>query len=205
MKNKIILEPAIEDFIGVQMAIFKKAKRVELCSNLKDGGLLPEIELAKILVNKGITPVVMLRNNSTFEINNEELIELQQEIIKYRKVGVKEYIFGWIKNGKIDKESCEAIIKKLKSDEKFVFHRAIDEIGNYNINIPILIEMGFSRVLTSGGNNSAIENLESLKTIVDNYNKKIKIVVGGKITQETKKIIEQETGAFEFHGSHIMW
>lgn len=205
MENKIILEPAVEDFTSVQMAMFKKAKRVELCSNLKDGGLLPDIDLAKMLISRGITPVIMLRNNNTFEINEEEIGELQKEIIKYRKVGVKEYIFGWIKNNKIDEVACKAIIGKLKKGEKFVFHRAIDEIGQYDVNLALLIELGFSRVLTSGGSGPAMENLKFLKTLVDKYDKKIKIVVGGKVTEDNLKIIEQETGATNFHGAHILW
>lgn len=205
MKNEIIIEPAVDDFLGVQTAIFKKAKRVELCSDLKDGGLLPDRDLAVILVSRKVIPVVMLRTNNTFQINDEEIKQLQQEIIKYRKIGVKEYIFGWIKDNEIDINACKAIIGKLKKGEKYVFHRAIDELGRYDKNIPILIELGFSRVLTGGGVGSAIDHLEILKSLVQTYNKKIKIVVGGKVTEHNLKKIEQETNANEFHGSHVLW
>uniref|UniRef100_A0A8C5GQU5 Copper homeostasis protein cutC homolog n=1 Tax=Gouania willdenowi TaxID=441366 RepID=A0A8C5GQU5_GOUWI len=188
MNKKIIIETCVDNFVNTQKSIFFKAERVEVCSSLELGGLCPDLDLCKILIKRKVTPVVMLRNNATFEINNVELEELKEKIKAYRKIGVKEYIFA-----------CNIIISQLKKNEKFIFHRAIDEIENYDSNLKFLIKMNFSRVLTAGGKGNAMDNLENLKYLVKKFNNKIKIVVAGKVTMENLQEIEAKTNATEFH------
>lgn len=205
MKNKIIKEVCVDNFVNVEMAIYHKAERIEICSNLSKGGLSPDLDLCQILLKHKMNVVVMLRTNDGFHITKEELVNLKISVQAYIDIGVTDFIFGWVNNNTIDIESCQEIISCFQNKETYSFHMAIDEMPNYDRNIKTLINLGFKRVLTKGGTGSAIENLENLEKLVSLYDDKITIVIGGKVTKNNWEEIREATGASQFHGTKLYW
>lgn len=182
MKN--ILEACIDSLDQAKYFIDKNIDRFETCSKLNLGGLTPEMDLFKyIRDNSNAKQVIMLRTNDNFTVNNDEIETIKKQIQSFKKEGANSFIFGFIKNNEIDLEFTKILIKELH-DTEYCFHMAIDELGNYEKNIPLLIELGFSRVLLKGGNAPAINNLNQIKQIVDKYSNQIEILVGGSVTKD---------------------
>ncbi|MGL5308822.1 MAG: copper homeostasis protein CutC, partial [Metamycoplasmataceae bacterium] len=122
----------------------------------------------------------------------------------FKRIGATEFIFGFInKNNEIDIDACKKLIKQLDGC-KYDFHMAIDSLKNYKRDFPILIELGFNRVLTKGGISAAINNTNRLKEIISEFSNKIEIIVGGNVTKENLNEIKDLTGATQFHGTKIV-
>lgn len=203
-KNVIIKEACVGTIEEAKYFIEKKVDRFETCYDLSKGGLTPKTELFEyIRDNSNIHQVVMIRTNDNFSVKDEEIVLMINQIKELRKLGATEFIFGFINdNNEIDVSACNKLIKNLDSC-KYDFHMAIDALKNYKRDFPLLIKMGFTRVLTKGGNAPAIENIESLKEIISEFGGKIEIIVGGSVTHSNIKKITNLTGATQVHGTKI--
>ncbi|MGL4952063.1 MAG: copper homeostasis protein CutC [Mycoplasma sp.] len=203
MLENILLEGCIESIEEANHFKTVGVKRLELCSNLDQGGLCPSLELVDYCVNKlKIDSVIMLRLRNDFLFLESDLSEYERLIKEYKKLGANSFIFGFLTNDEIDVKSCQKIISLL-SDSKKAFHMAIDCIKNYEDGINQLIEMKFDWVLTKGGNNkTAIENIDIISSIIK-YEDKIKLLIGGKVTNDNWEEIASKTGATWFHGRKI--
>lgn len=80
---------------------------------------------------------------------------------------------------------------------------AIDAANDYDQAFQTLIDLGFTRVLTKGGQNPAIHNLENLQRLNQSYGDQIEIIVGGKVTEANYQIIIEKTGIKQVHGVKI--
>lgn len=201
--KKIIKEACIGTIEEAKHFIEMNVDRFETCFDLSKGGLTPKLELFEyIRNNSNIHQVIMIRTNDNFSVNKEELSLMIKQIIEFKNMGATEFIFGFIKNNEIDVEACRELIKNLDGC-KYDFHMAIDILGNYKRDIPVLIEMGFNRILTKGGNSAAINNIDSLKEIIINFGNEIEILVGGSVTKENADEIIRLTKATQVHGTKI--
>lgn len=80
---------------------------------------------------------------------------------------------------------------------------AIDATNDYDQAFKTLIDLGFTRVLTKGGQAPAIDNLENLQRLNQSYGDQIEIIVGGKVTEANYQIIIEKTGIKQVHGVKI--
>uniref|UniRef100_A0A8C4N6I5 Copper homeostasis protein cutC homolog n=1 Tax=Eptatretus burgeri TaxID=7764 RepID=A0A8C4N6I5_EPTBU len=64
-----------------------------------------------------------------------------------------------------------------------------------------IISLGFSRVLTSGGELSALDGLPMIRKLIEQANGRITVVPGGGITERNLQRILEGSGACEFHCS----
>ncbi|MGL5204695.1 MAG: copper homeostasis protein CutC [Metamycoplasmataceae bacterium] len=201
----IIKEACVETIEGAKYFIEKNVDRFETCFDLTKGGLTPKIELFEYIKNNSnIHQVVMIRTNDNFSVNENEINIMIKEIEAFKRIGATEFIFGFInKNNEIDIDACKKLIKQLDGC-KYDFHMAIDSLKNYKRDFPILIELGFNRVLTKGGISAAINNTNRLKEIISEFSNKIEIIVGGNVTKENLNEIKDLTGATQFHGTKIV-
>ncbi len=202
-ENKIIFEGCIDSKKEADYYYKNNIDRLELCSLLELGGLSPELELVDYCINKlKIDSVIMLRNRNDFDFLDYDYEIIEDQIQEYKKLGAKNFIFGFNVNGEIDVNACQKIIKLLKGCT-YSYHMAIDETKDINKSIQTLIKLGFTRVLTKGGPNNALSNVNTLKKLVNQYGDKIEILVGGKVTKDNWKEIKDKTGANQFHGRKI--
>ncbi|MDK2819260.1 MAG: hypothetical protein KFW07_00330 [Mycoplasmataceae bacterium] len=202
---KIIKEACIQSIEEAKYFINKKIDRFETCSNLLKGGLTPNIELFNYIKdNSDIHQVVMIRTNDGFEVTEEEILAMVIQIKELKKLGATEFIFGFIKNKEIDIPACEKLIDAIGDSCKYDFHMAIDSLANYERDIPILINMGFNRILTKGGENPAVQNIGSLNSIIKKYGHKIQIIIGGSVTKDNYQEIVSLTNATQVHGTKIL-
>ncbi len=202
-ENNIILEGCIDSKKEATYFAKNKIDRLELCSLLELGGLSPELELVDYCLNTlKIESVIMLRNRNDFDFQDYDFEIIEDQIQEYKKLGAKEFIFGFNVNGEIDINACKKIISLLKGCE-YSYHMAIDETKDINKSIETLIKLGFKRVLTKGGKGKAIDNINTLKQLINKYGSEIEILIGGKVTKDNWKEIQTKTGANQFHGRKI--
>lgn len=79
------------------------------------------------------------------------------------------------------------------------FHRAFDSTANLSDALEQLIQLGVSRVLTSGGAATALEGAATIAALVDQARAWISIIAGGGIREHNVRDVVARTGAREVH------
>ena len=148
----MILEVCANSYESAINAEKGGAHRIELCENLSVGGLTPNFELAKKVINELNIPVFILirPRGGNFIYSNEEFEQIKKDIILFKKIGCKGIVSGILtKNKKLDINKTKELIK-LSRPLEFTFHRAFDEVLNPINVLHQLIKLRADRILTSG-------------------------------------------------------
>ncbi|XP_046856040.1 copper homeostasis protein cutC homolog isoform X2 [Xenia sp. Carnegie-2017] len=171
------------------------AKRIELCTDLLEGGVSPSVGLLKVVKRKVSLPVfVMIRpRGGDFFYSETEFEVMIEDCKQLINAGADGIVFGILdRHGKIDVKCCQYII-------------AFDMVPDQSVALESLINIGCSRVLTSGARPTAVEGLHSIKNLVQQARERILIMPGGGINEDNLLEILKSTGAKEFHGSAKVW
>lgn len=162
MKNALTIEicaGSLDDAIAAEKA---GAARIELNSSLFLGGLTPSLGTL-ILVKKETTLKVMTMvrpRAAGFLYTDGEFKTMKEDARLFVENGADSIVFGRLKqDGSIDEKRCEALIA-IAGGKDTVFHRAIDVVPDPLKALDILINLGFTRVLTSGQEPTAYEGME---------------------------------------------
>ncbi|XP_046856020.1 copper homeostasis protein cutC homolog isoform X1 [Xenia sp. Carnegie-2017] len=183
------------------------AKRIELCTDLLEGGVSPSVGLLKVVKRKVSLPVfVMIRpRGGDFFYSETEFEVMIEDCKQLINAGADGIVFGILdRHGKIDVKCCQYIIDLVKP-LPVTFHRAFDMVPDQSVALESLINIGCSRVLTSGARPTAVEGLHSIKNLVQQARERILIMPGGGINEDNLLEILKSTGAKEFHGSAKVW
>ena len=200
----MILEVCANSYESAINAENGGAHRIELCENLSVGGLTPNFELAKKVINELNIPVFILirPRDGDFNYSNEEFEQIKKDIIFFKDLGCKGIVSGILtKDKNIDIIRTRELIE-LSRPLEFTFHRAFDEVLNPIDGLYQLIEVKANRLLSSGQKNTAVLGIELIKKLINISDKKIIIMPGSGINSDNIlefKKIESE----EIHGSFI--
>lgn len=182
------------------------ADRIELCKDLAVGGLSPSLKDVQEALRFLTIPVfVMVRiREGNFIYTKKEKELMLQEIKNLKNIGVEGIVIGALNNREeIDEDFMKEVVK-VASPMEITFHKAIDEVKDYNKGIEKLIELGIERVLTSGKKEKAEEAIGFLKTVQRNYGDDITFVAAGKITKDNIDNIHNKLSFREYHGRLIV-
>ena len=139
-----------------------------------------------------------------FNYSKDEIEIMKEDIKLFKKIGVKGIVLGCLTNdNKIDLETTKELVD-LAYPMEVTFHKAIDEISNPLDYIDALIDIGIKRILTSGGKATALEGKDLINDMIRKSNKKLKIVVAGKVTKENLSELSSLISSDEFHGKQIV-
>lgn len=182
------------------------ADRIELISASYLGGLTPTTTTLDIAIENGVKiPIIgMVRPRGGgfcySEIEKEQMYREAKELLEH---GAKGIVFGFLnEDKKIDWEATEKMINLCKSFEAdSVFHRAFDCSDEPECNIQHLIELGCTRVLTSGLGTNVEKGADLLKLLQERFGDKIEILAGAGISTENIKSIIKKTGITQVHGT----
>lgn len=179
------------------------AIRVEFCDNLAEGGTTPsyaQIAMAKKLLKIEVYPIIRPRGGDF--LYSELEFELMKEDIKMcRSLNCDGVVIGILKaDGRVDKERCSELIA-LADGMGVTFHRAFDMSRNLFEALEDIIELGFERILTSGGESSALRGISKLTALVRQADGRISIMPGAGVNFNNIAEIIHNTGAHEFHAS----
>jgi copper homeostasis protein len=181
------------------------ANRIELCSNLFEGGTTPSfatIQFANEIPNL-VTRVMIRPRGGDFLYSDLEFELMKREIECCKNLNIEGVVFGLLlANGKIDIVRTKILIN-IARPMKVTFHRAFDMCENQFTALESLIDLGVNTVLTSGGKNKAIDGLDNLEQFVKIATDKIEIMVGSGVRPNNVKSFF-EIGIRSFHLSGLM-
>lgn len=202
----MFLEIATFDLTSAEIALNSVADRIEFCADISLGGITPNIEAFKYLKEKYLIPIhVMIRPvGGNFLYSNQEFLQMQNDILAFSKVNVDGFVFGILdENHEVDVEKNKILVD-LANGRPCVFHRAIDRTKNIFESTEKIIELGFKEILTSGGENSALDGKKKLKKLVEDYSDNIKILIGGGVRSNNISELKNVTGGNYFHSSAVL-
>ncbi|NMR34002.1 copper homeostasis protein CutC [Chryseobacterium aquaticum] len=202
----MFLEIATFDITSAEIALNSVADRIEFCADISLEGITPNIEEFKYLKEKYLTPIhVMIRPvGGNFLYSNQEFLQMQNDIQAFSKANADGFVFGILdENHEVDVEKNKILVD-LANGKPCVFHRAIDRTKNIFESTEKIIELGFKEILTSGGENSALDGKENLKKLVEDYSDNIKILIGGGVRSNNISELKNVTGGNYFHSSAVL-
>ena len=179
------------------------AKRVELCSDLLEGGITPGAGLiASVRRRIAFGLYVMIRpRGGDFYYTDLEFEVMKEEIDHARSLGADGVVLGLLdRQGRVDVARTRKLVE-LAAPMPVTFHRAIDMTPDMPAAFEDVLSTGTSRILTSGGAPSAMQGMVEIARMVEAASDRIAIMPGGGITPENIAVIAQATGASEFHSS----
>ena len=179
------------------------ASRLELCSNLVEGGTTPSLGLLRVIKERVRIPVfVMLRpRGGDFIYSKDDYQVMKEDLMLFKENGADGIVFGILTpDGDIDVTRSREIIQ-LSRPLPVTFHRAFDMVKDPVTSLNTLISLGADRVLTSGQDSTALEGLPLLASLIEHAQDRIIVVPGGGITERNLQRILRESGAKEFHCS----
>ncbi|KAJ8965220.1 hypothetical protein NQ314_004290 [Rhamnusium bicolor] len=203
-----VLEVCVDTLESAISAINGGADRLELCSSLIDGGLTPTPGLLIQIQNmnsRNIPVFCLLRCRTGNFIYKPEEVEIMKDDARIlRKNGADGFVFGALsENGDVDMKICREIIKACHP-LSVTFHRAFDFCRRPTIEVEVIIDLGFQRILTSGKQQTAQLGVKLIQKLIEQVGNRIIIMPGGGINKDNLKFIIENTEANEFHGSFKM-
>lgn len=167
-----------------------EANQVELCAAMEFGGYTPSYELIAEACKLSLKPVmVMVRNNNNgFNVTASDFEVFKKDIAFIKTTHASGIVCGILtKDNTVDIERMSEIIK-LAKPLKVTFHRAFDEIINKKQALQQLVKLGVTTILTSGGKNNIINNINDFK-ILKQLRLPIRILAGGGVNLENINIL----------------
>jgi copper homeostasis protein len=199
------LEIACFNLKSAQMAEKAGANRVELCAEISLGGTTPSREMIQqTRENLSLEFYVMIRpRGGNFVYSDEELEHMKSDITMFKELGVNGFVFGILNNDStVNTEQNKALVA-LAQPFPCTFHRAFDQIVDYNKGLEDVISCGFSTLLTSGTLSNVMEGKEILRDLVVQANQRIQIMPGGGLRSTNISELNRRVKAQWYHSSAI--
>lgn len=199
------IEIACFNLESVLIAQKAGADRVELCADMSVGGATPTIEmLQQARKNLSIDLYVMIRSRGgNFVYSEAEFKQMKSEIEIIKKLGVNGFVFGILKDDKTINLEQNKVLVELAKPFSCTFHRAFDEVLDYEKALEDVISCGFSTILTSGTFPNVMEGKEVLKQLVIQANNRIEIMPGGGLRSTNISELNETVKANWYHSSSI--
>jgi len=201
-----VREVCVESYQEALLAAAAGATRIELCENLSCGGTTPSYGTIKKTIEKLQIPViVMIRpRGGDFCYSNDEFEIMRDDLRMCNLLGAAGAVFGLLKrDNKIDIERTSELIH-LAHSMPITFHKAIDDSRDLLKSVSQLKNIGISRILTSGGQPTALEGAEMLRKMIEIAGDQMKIVVAGKVTWENFDEVCKLIPSSEYHGRRLV-
>lgn len=180
------------------------AYRVELCAGIPEGGTTPsfgDIRMARQLLQQTKLHVIIRPRGGDFLYSHLEQEIMLHDIKVAKQLGVDGVVFGCLTaDGNVDVSAMKKLMNAV-GDMDVTFHRAFDMCCNPHEALEQIIDLGCSRVLTSGLEANAVNGIPMLKELVKQADDRIIIMPGCGVNPSNILQIAEETGATEFHFS----
>lgn len=201
-----VKEVCVESYDEAVRAVSAGATRIELCENLGCGGTTPSYGTIKKCVEKlGVPVMVMIRpRGGDFVYSEDEFDIMKEDILRCRELKVAGVVLGILtQDGQIDRQRTHKLVR-LSRPLQVTFHKAIDVSTDLTESVSVLKEIGVDRILTSGGQKTALEGKAALIRMMDLASPVISIVVAGKVTFENFDEIRNQVPSGEYHGRKLV-
>ncbi len=177
------------------------ADRVELCSALYLGGLTPSFgTILEAEARLTVPFVVMLRPRSGgFCYSAAEFAVMRRDAEAALAHGAEGIVFGILQeDGAVDVERSRELVK-LARGRTTVFHRAFDVTPAPLAALDQLIELGVTRVLTSGQQEDSLRGAALIRQVWERASGRIQVLPGGGIDRSNLAEVIRQTGVDQIH------
>ncbi|MFN3331708.1 MAG: copper homeostasis protein CutC [Caldilinea sp.] len=177
--------------------------RIELCSALSLGGLTPSAALVQRAKAVTRLPIMMMLRprEGGFCYSPEEFRQMALDLKFGLAVGVDGFVFGCLhQDGTVDARRTAHLVK-LAAGRQTVFHRAFDVTPDPFAALETLIELGVTRVLTSGQQPTALAGADLIRQLVGQAAGRIEILPGAGVRADHAAELVQRTKAQQVHAS----
>lgn len=201
MTRQIVFEACVDSVESALAAQDGGAHRVELCSDLLEGGLTPSfgmLQVARASLRIGI--MVMIRpRGGDFLYSDREFRAMLHDVAMAKEAGAEGVVFGLLRpDGSVDVERTRELTE-LARPSRVTFHRAFDMTRDAFEALDALVEIGVDRILTSGQEASAVEGVETIAALVERAGSRIVVMPGGGIDARNVARFTAIPGIREIH------
>lgn len=201
MSEPVLVEVCVDSVASALAAERGGAQRIELCSDLLEGGVTPSLGLLAVMRSKvsvGLHPIIRPRPGD-FCYSDAEFEIMQRDIELAKTAGADGVVLGILQNnGRVDIERTQALIK-LARPLSVTFHRAFDVSANLSEAFEDVCATGADRLLTSGGEQECLQGVETVAHLVQASQGRVVIMAGGRIGIKNASHIVERTGVSEIH------
>jgi len=179
------------------------ADRVELCENLAEGGCTPSHGTLAVARERLRIPLfVLIRPRAgDFCYDEAEREVMLRDVEHCVRLGCDGVVIGALdRAGAVDMATCRAL-REAAGGMSLTFHRAIDVAADPLAALDAAIVLGCSRVLTSGGSDTALAGAPHIATMVARAAGRIRIMAGAGVNAANVAQLLRESQADEVHAS----
>lgn len=203
MSEPILLEVCVDSPQGLAAAIAGGADRIELCAALETGGLTPSPGLMALAATAPIPVYAMIRSRpGDFVYDPADVDAMLADIDAVRAAGLKGVVLGANgPDGSLDSEVLSRLVAHSQG-LGMTLHRAFDLAGpDFAAAVDLAVALGFERILTSGGETTALQGLDALAACFAHAGDRIAIMPGSGVNLATLDAIRQRLSFREIHSS----
>lgn len=200
--QKRLLEVCVDDAAGLAAAIEGGADRIELCSALSVGGLTPTRGFMALAARAPIPVFALIRPRAgSFVFDASDVAIMRDDIAAARQTGLAGVVIGASRqDGRLD----EAVLGELVEAANglgLTLHRAFDLVPEPLEALEVVIGLGFRRILTSGGQKTALAGLDTLRAVAAAAGSRLSVMPGGGLKPDMAGTFLSIPGISELHAS----
>lgn len=176
--------------------------RAELCASPYEGGTTPSAAAVRMARRvEGLQLSVMIRpRGGDFCYSDDEFSQMLEEVRFVRECGADGVVFGFLTpDGRIDEERTKALVEAA-GPMQTTFHRAFDMARDPVEALEAVIGTGCTRILTSGGCDTAEEGIETLRALAVRAAGRIELMAGSGVRPSNVRALAA-TGVDALHFS----
>ena len=201
MRQSVLIEVCVDSVASALAAERGGANRVELCSGLIEGGVTPSIGLIeRVRARTSLDLHVIIRpRGGDFFYDEDEFEIMGRDVMTAKRLGADGVVFGILDStGKVDAARSRQLLE-LARPLVVTFHRAFDMSPDLFRSLEEICAVGVDRILTSGGEQTAVQGLETIARLVKAANGRIVVMPGSGIDPSNARALIDQAGAREIH------
>ena len=201
MTEPVLIEVCVDSVASAAAAERGGAQRIELCSDLLEGGITPSLGLLQA-VRAGISlplHVIIRPRGGDFCYSEEEFDIMRRDIEIAKRAGADGVVLGiLLPSGCVDATRTRQL-SELARPMSTTFHRAFDMSADLQNSLDDASQAGADRILTSGGEPDCLQGTDAIAKLVKSARGRIHIMAGGGINAGNVAQILQRTAVSEIH------
>jgi copper homeostasis protein len=203
MPPSVILEVCADSVASAMASEKGGAQRVELCSDLAEGGVTPSaglIAMARKRISIALHVLIRPRPGD-FCYGPDEFEVMKRDIVLAKQLGVNGVVLGILDpEGNVDRARTGELVE-LAHPLSVTFHRAFDGTSDLPAALEEVVRAGADRVLTSGGAPTAEDGAGMIARLVTAAAGRVAIMACGAIRAGNVASVVGKTGVREVHAN----
>ena len=202
----MIFELAVFHTDSVVIAQACKVSRIELCDNYAVGGITPSINnfIAARKIFEGPIMVMIRPAAGDFFCDDELINQMVDEIKAFDNMGADGFVFGCLNaDESVNASQLEKLVNAANR-KPTTFHRAIDEVVDYEAGIQKLINCGVSNVLTTAGTATALQGKLMIESMINRFGAQLNFIAGGGVRSANVSELLLNSNITQIHSAAII-